>query len=164
MDDEKRDMEAYQRHGMARFFGDKIPAHFINGRGNEEIMNAQEAQADIQYNPCPEAYVVEDVPKGEVTSFHDWSDSSVYPETQRDMWIYTPAQFDSAGEPPALMVFQDGGGYLDPNGPVRAGTVFDNLIHAGRMGVTIGVFVMPGRPLDVPRPTEDAPQDPRDRK
>lgn len=160
-DDEKRDMEAYQRHGMTQFFGDKIPADFINGRGNAEIMNALETPGDVQYNPCPEAYAIEGIPKGKVTSFHDWSSSRIFPETQRDMWIYLPAQFSSNGEPPALMVFNDGGTYLDPNGSVRAGIVFDNLIHAGKIPITIGVFVMPGRPIDVPRPKEDAPLDPR---
>jgi enterochelin esterase family protein len=44
------------------------------------------------------------------------------------------------------MVFQDGRMYLDPEGEIRAGVVFDNLIHRGEMPVTIGVFVDPGEP------------------
>jgi enterochelin esterase-like enzyme len=44
------------------------------------------------------------------------------------------------------MVFQDGHMYLDPDGEIRAGVVFDNLIHRGEMPVTIGVFVDPGEP------------------
>ena len=44
------------------------------------------------------------------------------------------------------MVFQDGRLNLDPDGEVRAGVVFDNLIHRGDMPVTIGVFVDPGEP------------------
>ena len=36
--------------------------------------------------------------------------------------------------------------YLDPEGEIRAGVVFDNLIHRGEMPVTIGVFVDPGQP------------------
>ena len=43
------------------------------------------------------------------------------------------------------MVFQDGEVYVHRQGPVRAPTVFDNLIHKGEMPVTIGVFVNPGR-------------------
>jgi hypothetical protein len=43
-------------------------------------------------------------------------------------------------------VFQDGHMYLDPEGEVRAGVVFDNLIHRGEMPITIGVFVDPGEP------------------
>jgi enterochelin esterase family protein len=48
------------------------------------------------------------------------------------------------------MVFNDGGGYLDRNGPVRAAAVFDTLAHAGDMGPTVGVFVMPGQNPDNP--------------
>ena len=43
------------------------------------------------------------------------------------------------------MVFQDGWAYADPNGQVRASTVFDNLIHRGEMPVTIGIFIDPGQ-------------------
>ena len=42
------------------------------------------------------------------------------------------------------MVFQDGGGYLNRDGPVRAAAVFDTLTAAGEMPPTVGVFVMPG--------------------
>jgi enterochelin esterase family protein len=43
------------------------------------------------------------------------------------------------------MVFQDGNGYVHAEGPVRAPTVFDNLIHKGEMPVTIGIFIDPGQ-------------------
>ena len=83
------------------------------------------------------------VPRGEITALR-WEDSRVYSNTERDWWIYVPAQYD--GETPAaLMVFQDGGNYLREDGPIRVPVVFDNLIHAGEMPVTIGVFVNPGR-------------------
>ena len=42
------------------------------------------------------------------------------------------------------MVFFDGGGFVSEKGAFRVPTVFDNLIHAGEMPVTIGVFVNPG--------------------
>ena len=42
------------------------------------------------------------------------------------------------------MVFQDGWWYLDAAGEVRAGIVLDNLVHAGQIPPTIGVFVDPG--------------------
>ena len=44
------------------------------------------------------------------------------------------------------MVFQDGHMCLDPEGEIRAGVVFDNLIHRDEMPVTIGVFVDLGQP------------------
>ena len=43
------------------------------------------------------------------------------------------------------MVFQDGARYLNDTGEIRVPAVFDNLIHAGDMPPTIGVFVNPGR-------------------
>ena len=42
------------------------------------------------------------------------------------------------------MVFQDGAGYVNPTGAQRATVVFDNLIHAKQMPVTIGIFINPG--------------------
>ena len=53
------------------------------------------------------------------------------------------------------MVFQDGGGYANRNGAWRVPTVFDNLIHAGEMPVTIAVFINPG----VTPAGDDAAQD-----
>jgi enterochelin esterase family protein len=43
------------------------------------------------------------------------------------------------------MVFQDGAGYLNREGPIRTTAVFDTLIAAGEMPPTVGVFVMPGQ-------------------
>lgn len=61
------------------------------------------------------------------------------------MRIYLPAQYD-ATQPAALMVFQDGQLYLDPNLEMRASIVFDNLIDSGEMPPTVGVFIDPGQP------------------
>ena len=85
----------------------------------------------------------EGVPEGKVTD-HIWEGSQIYPGTAHDYWIYVPAQYTGA-EPAAVMVFQDGQGYVTREGPVRASTVFDNLIHKGEMPVTIGIFINPGR-------------------
>jgi enterochelin esterase-like enzyme len=82
------------------------------------------------------------VPEGKVEK-RSWTSSRLYPDTTRDYWVYVPAQYVDT-EPACLMVFQDGGAYVDRQGQVRATTVFDNLIHSGEMPVTIGVFVSPG--------------------
>ena len=82
------------------------------------------------------------VPQGKVTQ-HRWTASKVFPGTERDYWVYVPAQYDGAA-PACVTVFQDGGGFHDPNGPYRATVVMDNLIHKKEMPVTIGVFVNPG--------------------
>src|SRR6185436_15555802 len=84
----------------------------------------------------------EGVPRGEVTK-HSFTNSSVYPGTVREYWIYVPRQYE-ASKPAALMVFQDGGSYVGTNGDFRVPIVFDNLIHRKEMPVTIGVFINPG--------------------
>jgi enterochelin esterase family protein len=85
------------------------------------------------------------VPKGTLTKQPEWK-SHIFPDTVRDWWVYVPAQYKPDGPPAAVMVFQDGGGYI--NAPVHVPIVFDNLIHRGDVPVTVGVFVNPG---DVPR-------------
>lgn len=85
----------------------------------------------------------EGVPKGTVVK-RTWNTSRVYPETTHEYWVYVPAQYTDA-EPACVMVFQDGKAYVDPEGLVRAPTVFDNLIHKGEMPVTIGIFINPGK-------------------
>lgn len=91
------------------------------------------------------------VPQGTVTEYV-WQDSQVYPGTARRYYVYVPAQYN-AETPAALMVFQDGHAYLNPEGDFRVPTVFDNLIHQGDMPVTIGVFVDPGH-LDADLPEQ----------
>ena len=85
----------------------------------------------------------EGVPTGTVTK-HTWDASRIYPDATHEYWVYVPAQYTDA-EPACMMVFQDGEGYVDREGSVRAPTVFDNLIHKGEMPVTIGIFINPGK-------------------
>ncbi len=79
---------------------------------------------------------------GKVSKF-SFQQSQIYPGTVRDYSVYVPAQYDGS-QPAALMVFQDGENYLNPNGASKATIVFDNLIHSKEMPVTIGVFINPG--------------------
>jgi enterochelin esterase family protein len=46
------------------------------------------------------------------------------------------------------MVFQDGKSYVSEDDQFRTPIVFDNLIHAGAMPVTIGIFINPGHTGD----------------
>ncbi len=82
------------------------------------------------------------VPQGKVTQ-HRWTESKVYPGTERDYWVYVPAQYDPE-KPACVMVFQDGQWYVSEKGHSRVPIVFDNLIHRGEMPVTIGIFISPG--------------------
>ena len=101
-----------------------------------------------------------DVPHGKVTDF-DWKESKVFPGTIRHCSIYIPAQYD-ASKPAALMVFQDGHTYVKDGGDFRVPVVFDNLIAAKEMPVTIGLFIDPGFKRtefpDAPRGWNPAPQ------
>ena len=84
-----------------------------------------------------------DVPTGKVTR-HKFSNSKIFPGTERNYAIYFPAQYD-ASKPACLMVFQDGTGFSKIEGrPSKMPIVFDNLIHSGEMPVTIGLFIDPG--------------------
>jgi len=102
------------------------------------------AQESI-YKLGPDSQRQPGVPQGKVTKLR-WEHSAAYPNVEYDWWIYVPAQYDSK-TPAALMVLLDGAGYASETGPVRAPTVFDNLIHAGAMPVTIGVFINAGRAI-----------------
>jgi enterochelin esterase-like enzyme len=139
------DTKTYESLGLHRSMTDVDPARVINGRANREIQNALSVPGDRQYHPNPEALVAEGTPQGTVRSFHDWAGARVFAGTVRDLWIHIPAGFDAAGPAPALMVFQDGGGYLNRTGPIRAAAVFDTLTAAGEMPPTIGVFIAPGK-------------------
>jgi enterochelin esterase-like enzyme len=97
---------------------------------------------DSDYKLGPDSMVKPDVPQGKVTEMPPWT-SKIFEGTVRDWWIYVPAQYDAA-KPASLMVFQDGGGYVNLKGDFRVPTVFDNLIAAKEMPVTIAVFINPG--------------------
>ncbi len=106
------------------------------------------AAGDDDYSLGPDSMVQEGVPRGEVKDFV-WESTVVYPGTVRRYSVYVPAQYDGT-RPAALMVFQDGHAYLDPNGQFRATVVMDNLIAAGEMPITIGVFIDPGHRGELP--------------
>lgn len=96
-----------------------------------------------QYTIGPDSKRQAGVPEGKLTQAK-WT-SKIFPETVRDYWVYVPAQYD-ASKPAAVMVFQDGQGYInvDEERGWMTPIVLDNLIHKGDMPVTIGVFINPG--------------------
>lgn len=117
-----------------------IPA-VVNGRSNG-VQN--DPAWDAAYHPCPEAHPSAEVPAGSVTKLEGWQESTVYPGTRRDLWIYAPP-----GTPAGdvhLVFFNDGAWYLSRSGPVRATNVLDVLLHAGEIAPTAAVFIMPGLP------------------
>lgn len=100
------------------------------------------ANSADDYQLGPDSMRQDGVPQGVVTQMK-WVSKKVYPGTERDMWIYVPAQYDKS-KPACVMIFQDGGGYVDEKRQSRATIVFDNLIHKKEMPVTIGIFLNPG--------------------
>ncbi|HRI79395.1 MAG TPA: alpha/beta hydrolase-fold protein [Cyclobacteriaceae bacterium] len=67
--------------------------------------------------------------------------SKIYPATERNYWIYVPAQYDSL-KPACSMIVQDGLGRANewnlPN-------VLDSLIAIKAIPVMIGIFIDPGK-------------------
>lgn len=127
---------------------------------------AKAKSPDDQYVLGPDSQEQPGVPQGKVLEF-EMADSKTYPGFVRKWWIYIPAQYDGSA-PAALMVFQDGGGYVNRKGAWRVPVVFDNLIHKKEMPVTVGVFINPGdtprKPGEPPRKRPDGrPASPRNR-
>jgi enterochelin esterase-like enzyme len=75
--------------------------------------------------------------------------SKIYDGMKSEYWIYVPAQYDPK-VPAAVMVFQDGGGYIDREGNNPALNVIDNLIAQKKIPVMIAVFINPGDISDSP--------------
>ena len=96
----------------------------------------------VDYQPGPLAKRQSGVPKGKVIQAK-WTKCKHFPGTERDYWVYIPAQYDGKKQA-NLMVFQDGGGFIRENGHTRVPIVFDNLIHRGELPLTVGLFVNPG--------------------
>lgn len=108
------------------------------------VRHAANFSTPVRYAHGPESDRQPGVPRGTVLDYV-WTESRVFPGTNRRYWVYVPAQY-TASEAASLMVFQDGNMYLDPEGEMRGSIVMDNLIHRGEMPVTIGVFIDPGEP------------------
>ena len=106
------------------------------------MLAALRTQAADNYVPGADSQFKSEVPHGRTERFQ-FTNSTVFPGTVRDGGVYIPAQYDPA-RPAALMVFQDGIGYMSTNGSWRVPVVFDNLIAAKEMPVTIAIFLNPG--------------------
>jgi sugar lactone lactonase YvrE/enterochelin esterase-like enzyme len=105
------------------------------------LLSASLLLAQTEYPPAADSVRQPGVPAGTVTQ-HRWT-STIFPGTERDYWVYVPAQY-RPDTPAAVMVFQDGGRFVSDQDRWHVPVVFDNLIHKGEMPVTIGIFVNPG--------------------
>jgi len=96
----------------------------------------------------PLSYAMPGVPQGTLSPMHVHV-SKIYDGMKSDYWVYVPAQYDPK-VPAALMVFTDGQSYTRREGNLQALNVFDNLIAAHKMPVTIFVMTSPGDVTDSP--------------
>jgi enterochelin esterase-like enzyme len=96
----------------------------------------------------PMSYAMPGVPQGKLSERHV-NLSKIYDGMKSDYWVYVPAQYDPK-VPAALMVFTDGQSYTRREGNLQALNVFDNLIAAHKMPVTIFVMTSPGDVTDSP--------------
>jgi len=79
-------------------------------------------------------------PQGEIKGPFNWN-SKVYPGTERDFWIYVPAQYIPS-KPACVMVVQDG---LSRATGWNLPSTMDSLIALKDIPVTIGIFIDPGK-------------------
>ncbi len=108
------------------------------------------AVANSQYRLGPDSLPQEGVPKGEIRGPFTLP-SQAYPGTQHTYWVYVPAQYDGVTAV-ALMIYNDGQAFMNPDADIRAQNVMDNLIYRREIPVMIGVFINPGRRPDQPEP------------
>lgn len=99
-------------------------------------------QDGIRYAYGPHSSPRPEVRPGHTDEF-ELDHSTRYLGNSRRLWIHTP-HGHHPDEPAAVIFFNDGWLYLDPDGDVRAGTVLDNLAADGAIPPAIGVFVDPG--------------------
>ena len=104
--------------------------------------------AQESYPRHPDSLKQEGVPEGKVEGPFTWK-SEIFPGTERQYWIYVPAQYDTK-EPACVFILQDG---MNRARGWHIPVTLDNLIHKKEVPVQIGIFVSPGV---VPAPHEDA--------
>jgi enterochelin esterase-like enzyme len=88
------------------------------------------------------SYLQPGVPSGTLSAKINHT-SKIYDGMKSEYWVYVPAQYDPK-VPAAVMVFQDGGGYIDRDGNNPTLNVIDNLIAQKKIPVAICVFINPG--------------------
>jgi enterochelin esterase-like enzyme len=96
----------------------------------------------------PLSYLQPGVPSGTLSEKITHT-SKIYDGMKSEYWIYVPAQYRPE-TPVALMVFQDGGGYIDRNGNNPTLNAIDNLIAQKKIPLMICVFINPGDISDSP--------------
>lgn len=100
-----------------------------------------------EYPLGPDSLPQPGVPKGQLVGPLEFR-SRILANTTRRYWVSVPAQYNPT-TPANVLVFQDGQRAVNPDGVLRVPQVLENLIHAGDIPVTIGIFITPGHRGDV---------------
>jgi enterochelin esterase family protein len=100
------------------------------------------AMAQKEFEQNRDSFSQPGVPQGVMHHYVYTSKAGMFPGTVRDVWVYIPAKYDAA-KPAALMVFQDGGGYVGRDGGYGLPNIVDNLIAKGEMPVTVCIMANP---------------------
>lgn len=104
---------------------------------------AQQPQAAAVVYPLgPDSLPKPGVPKGRLEGPFEMR-SAILTGTVRRYWVFVPAQY-TGSTPANVLVFQDGQRATNPEGSLRVPQVLENLVAAGDIPVTIGIFVTPG--------------------
>lgn len=113
------------------------PAH-----GSAQVAPLTGARTPGDYPLGPDSLPKPGVPNGRLEGPFEFR-SQILAGTVRRYWVYVPAQY--TGDAPAnVLVFQDGQRATNPEGSLRVPQVLENLIAAGDIPVTIGIFITPG--------------------
>ena len=128
--------------GKLHFFEYKVDGKQFGG--NTQVATTDYTKA-VEFPVFgPDSYPRSGVPQGKLSEKLTFT-SKLYDGMTDDYWIYVPAQYDP-NTPAALMVFQDGQGYVDRDSARnRTLDVLDNLIAQKKIPVMIGVFISPGQ-------------------
>ena len=122
---------------------DQLTPDPVNGRSNNDIASALDHPEDAQYQSCPEA-MIENEKTGQFERTKTWRESSIFPDTERDISVYLPPSDNRRNL--NLIIFNDGAGYSTLAGPVRATRVLDTLHARGEIQDTAAIFINPGNP------------------
>ena len=114
-----------------------VYTYSIDGKPVERRRNGGSDDNFEAYAPNPETQTDPAVPKGVLTKQANWK-SKIFPDTDREWWVYVPAQYKPEN-PACVMIFQDGAGYRE-----AVSRIADRLIAKGEMPVTVGIFIQPG--------------------
>lgn len=121
-----------------------LASHSVSlAQGSGDRPPRREPQPRVRYELGPDSLPRDGVPQGKLDGPHLFR-SEIIEDTVRKYWVYVPAQYD-AEEPACVLVFQDGARAINPDGVLRVPWVLDNLIVAGEIPVTIGIFITPGQ-------------------